>query len=128
MVRWFSRPLSNRAHTSHNSANHRAHRLNRRFWLQSLEDRTVPATITVTGIGDDVTVDGLVTLREALQSANGNANINADVVGVGAYGIDTIQFDSVLFSAPQVITSLTTELLVSDSFVFFVLTSPQRQR
>ncbi|MGI8957283.1 MAG: beta strand repeat-containing protein [Chthoniobacterales bacterium] len=51
------------------------------------------ATITVTGTGDSIAVDGSVTLREALTSANNNANVNADVVAVGAYGTDTIAFD-----------------------------------
>jgi hypothetical protein len=51
------------------------------------------ATVTVTGNGDTVTVDGQVTLREAIASINGGANFNADVVAVGAYGTsDTINF------------------------------------
>ena len=51
------------------------------------------ATITVTGNGDTIAVDGLVTLREAIASINAGANINADVVAVGAYGTsDTINF------------------------------------
>jgi hypothetical protein len=51
------------------------------------------ATITVTGTGDTVAVDGVVTLREAIISINGGANTNADVVAVGAYGTsDTINF------------------------------------
>jgi len=53
---------------------------------------TQAATITVTGSGDAIAVDGLVTLREAITSANNNANVNADVVAVGAYGTDTINF------------------------------------
>ncbi len=61
--------------------------------LEPLDDRLVPATITVTGTGDTIAVDGLVTLREAITSANSNADINADVVGVGAYGVDTIAFN-----------------------------------
>ncbi len=51
------------------------------------------ATIAVTGTGDTVAVDSVVTLREAINSINGGANINADVVAVGAYGTsDTIHF------------------------------------
>ena len=53
----------------------------------------MPATITVTGTGDTIAVDGLVTLREAISSANSNTDLNADVVGVGDYGIDTINFN-----------------------------------
>jgi hypothetical protein len=51
------------------------------------------ATITVTGAGDTVAVDGAVTLREAIASINGGTNVNADVVAVGAYGTsDAIHF------------------------------------
>jgi CSLREA domain-containing protein len=58
-----------------------------------LEDRSVPAVITVTTLADTVAVDGAVSLREAITSANNNANLNADVVGVGTYGADTIRFN-----------------------------------
>jgi trimeric autotransporter adhesin len=52
------------------------------------------ATVTVTGTGDTIAVDGLVTFREAIASINAGANTNADVVGVGAYGTnDTIAFN-----------------------------------
>ena len=57
---------------------------------------TVPdAVITVTGTGDTIAVDGVVTLREAITSANNNADINADVTAnrVGVYGADTINFN-----------------------------------
>ncbi|HEY3350075.1 MAG TPA: hypothetical protein VGM13_09900 [Thermoanaerobaculia bacterium] len=51
------------------------------------------ATISVTSNGDTVAVDGGVTLREAIFSINLGANVNADVVAVGAYGTaDTIRF------------------------------------
>jgi Calx-beta domain len=52
------------------------------------------ATITVTGTGDTIAVDGSLTLREAITSINNAANINGDVAGVGTYGInDTINFN-----------------------------------
>ncbi len=52
------------------------------------------ATITVTGTGDTIAVDGLVTLRESITSINQGSNVNADVVAVGAYGTnDTINFN-----------------------------------
>jgi hypothetical protein len=51
------------------------------------------ATITVTDTGDTIAVDGLVTLREAITSANNNADVNMDVMAVGAYGTDTINFN-----------------------------------
>src|SRR2546423_12837084 len=53
------------------------------------------ATITVTDIGDTISVDGKVTLREAITSANNNASINTDVSSQnpGAYGTDAINFN-----------------------------------
>ena len=60
--------------------------------LAGVPAATQAATVTVTGTGDTIAVDGLVTLREAITSANNNANVNADVVAVGAYGTDTINF------------------------------------
>ncbi len=51
------------------------------------------AVITVTGTGDAINAtDGVVTLREAITAANSNKNVS-DVVGVGAYGDNTIAFD-----------------------------------
>ncbi|MFL6514188.1 MAG: beta strand repeat-containing protein [Chthoniobacterales bacterium] len=51
------------------------------------------AVITVTDTGDTIAVDGKVTLREAIISANNNSNVNADVVAAGTYGVDTINFN-----------------------------------
>jgi hypothetical protein len=73
--------------------------------LQALEDRAVPATITVTTIADNTTVDGKVSLREALTSINGGSNANGDVVPVGSYGTnDAIVFSATLFGSAQTIT------------------------
>src|SRR5262245_31315479 len=71
----------------------RASRKSRRLFLEPLENRSLLATIVVTGTGDDIAVDGLVTLREAITSANNNANVNSDVIASGAYGTDTINFN-----------------------------------
>src|SRR5512141_1584822 len=54
------------------------------------------ATITVTSTGDAITVDGVVTLREAITSIDNGANVNADVVPVGAYGTS----DQIVFNIP----------------------------
>jgi hypothetical protein len=51
------------------------------------------AILTVTGTGDTIAVDGLVTLREAITSANNNASVNLDVLAEGPYGTDTINFN-----------------------------------
>ena len=71
------------------------------------------ATVTVTGTGDTVTVDGSVTLREAIASVNGAASVNADVVAAGPpYGTaDTIAFD-IGGGGPQTITVGATPLPV----------------
>jgi hypothetical protein len=45
-------------------------------------------------------VDGTVSLREAIQSINAGANINADVVAVGVYGVN----DTINFAIPQPLT------------------------
>src|ERR1043165_5833701 len=53
-----------------------------------------PATVTVTGSGDTIALDGSATLREAIASVNAAANVNADVAPVGTYGSgDTIAFN-----------------------------------
>lgn len=71
-----------------------------RLAVQPLEGRAMPATITVNSIDDTIdTNDNVVTLREALVSANGNADVNNDLPGqtTGSYGADTIRFDATLF-------------------------------
>jgi len=62
--------------------------------LERMEARQLLATIVVTSTGDAIAVDGFVTLREAITAANGNADVS-DVVAVGAYGADIIEFDIV---------------------------------
>ncbi len=55
---------------------------------------TATTFIIVTGTGDAVAFDGVVTLREAMLSINSGANINADVMAYGTYGVnDTISFN-----------------------------------
>ena len=52
---------------------------------------TSAKTITVTGIGDAIAVDGVVTLREAITAANKNQP--SGDAPAGDSGLDTIQFD-----------------------------------
>ena len=68
-----------------------------KLFLAALEDRTVPATITVNSVLDDTNADGAVTLREAIMSLNAGSDINADVTAgkTGAYGVN----DTILISA-----------------------------
>jgi len=62
--------------------------------LASIPGHAFSATITVTGTGDTIAVDGIVTLREAITSINAGASANADVVPVGIYGTsDAIHFN-----------------------------------
>ena len=56
-----------------------SHRRFRALVAELLEPRRLLAAVTVTGTGDTIAVDGVVTLREAIQSANTNADANADV-------------------------------------------------
>ena len=61
---------------------------------EHLEQRLVLSAIVVTTTGDSVAFDGLVTLREAISSINSGANVNADVMADGTYGVDdTISFN-----------------------------------
>jgi Ca2+-binding RTX toxin-like protein len=62
-----------------------------RLSVEPLEMRAVPATIIVTGTGDTIAVDGLVTLREAITAANTNA-VSGDAPA-GSAGLDTINFN-----------------------------------
>jgi uncharacterized repeat protein (TIGR01451 family) len=66
--------------------------------LEQLEDRTTPATITVTGTGDTIAVDGAVTLREAIQSIDQGSDVNSDVTAhrTGTYGTN----DTIVFNIP----------------------------
>jgi hypothetical protein len=77
-----------------------------------LEDRVVPATITVTNTLDDTATGNGVSLREAIASLDGGANLNTDVVAVGAYSVnDTILFNST-FNGPHTI-NMSGEFVVS---------------
>jgi CSLREA domain-containing protein len=76
--------------------------------LHWLEDRAVPAIITVNTIADNTSVDGKCSLREAIMSINNAVDLNADVTAArsGAYSNDSIVFDATLFSTPQTIALL----------------------
>ncbi len=49
---------------------------------ECLEERTLLSTITVTTLADNLTTDGQVTLREAIQAANTDASVDGSVAGV----------------------------------------------
>ena len=60
-----------------------------------LEERTLLSAITVTSLADNTTVDGLVTLREAIQAAETDSSVDGSTAGSGA---DEIVFDASLFA------------------------------
>jgi uncharacterized repeat protein (TIGR01451 family) len=60
--------------------------------VEALEERSLLSTITVTGTGDSIANDGVVTLREAITAANTNADPSGDTTP-GDLGSDTIAFD-----------------------------------
>lgn len=64
-----------------------------RSTIEALEVRALLATIKVTSLADEVTDDGAVTLREAIQAANDDTSVDGSVAGSGA---DVIKFDPVL--------------------------------
>ncbi len=68
----------------------------------------MPAIITVTSAADNLTVNGQVTLREAIQAANTNLRVDGSTAGSGA---DTIQFAAGLAGAT--ITLNGTELQIT---------------
>src|SRR6516165_6916809 len=70
----------------------RGRRRLRRPDVEALEQRSLLATITVTGTGDTIAKDGVVTLREAITAANTNADPSGDTTP-GDPGLDTIAFN-----------------------------------
>jgi CSLREA domain-containing protein len=69
------------------------------------------ATITVTGNGDAVAVDGQCTLREAIAAANTNAPSNE--CPAGDPGPDVINFDAGAFATHKTVTLTAGDLVVS---------------
>src|SRR5437762_12706880 len=72
-------------------ADPRGQRRLRRPSIEALEERSLLATITVTGTGDTIAKDGVVTLREAITAANTNTDPSGDTTP-GDSGLDTIAF------------------------------------
>lgn len=91
-----------------------------RLLLKALEERTVPATVTVTTLADNISAgDSFVTLREAIASLNaGNDLGDTDLSGktTGTYGVaDAVIFDGALFGSPQTMTMNGTEFAIMKS-------------
>ncbi|HEY3395402.1 MAG TPA: choice-of-anchor Q domain-containing protein [Lacipirellulaceae bacterium] len=72
----------------------------RRLMFEPLEGRQMLATITVTSLADNISVDGEVTLREAIHAAELDVSVDGSAAGSGA---DTIQFAANLSGAVSVL-------------------------
>ena len=107
MTSWFV-SLRRRLGSLKVTKSRRTRRIGTSCWLERLEERIVPAIITVTSAADNLVVDGQVTLREAIQAANTNSRVDGSTAGSGA---DTIQFAAGL--AGQTITLGGTQLQIT---------------
>src|SRR5262245_18681804 len=106
---WFSRPGTGRGPAARK-------RRGASLGLEVLENRLTPAvTLLVTGPGDAVAPDGVVTLREAVLAVNTNTTVN-EAVHDGSGGTDSITFDTAgAFATSQTILLGGTELTITDS-------------
>src|SRR5262245_9608840 len=68
-----------------------ASRKSRRLFIEPLENRSLLATLVVTGTGDTIAADGIVTLREALTAAS--TNLASGDAAAGDAGLDIINFN-----------------------------------
>ena len=107
MTSWFV-SLQRRFGSLKGAKNRRNRRGGTSCWIERLEERIVPAIITVTSAADNLVVDGQVTLREAIQAANTNLRVDGSTAGSGA---DTIQFAAGL--SGQTITLGGTQLQIT---------------
>jgi len=101
---WFRRQRSFRRQ---NSPPH-----DRSLRLEPLEDRRMLAVITVNSMADDLVVDGMVTLREAIQAANTDTSVDGSVAGSGT---DTILFDGSLSGQTITLDDMEGELTITEA-------------
>ena len=91
-----------------------------------LESRRLLTTITVTGTGDTIANDGVVTLREAITAANTNAPSGDAPAGQGGGVTDTIKFN-IPGSGFHTI-SLATGLTITGKLTIDAYTQPGAER
>src|SRR3954453_22763610 len=96
--------------------------------VETLEIRRLLATIVVTGTGDTVATDGVVTLREAITSANTDTDVNADVTSQRsgtylAFGADEVGFN-IAGSGVQTITPTIALPIISEPLIINGATQP----
>ena len=89
--------------------------------VELMERRLLPTTINVTGTGDSIATDGVVTLREAITAANTNA-ASGDAPA-GTLGLDTIDF-AIPGSGVQTITLLSALPSITDKVSIDGTTQP----
>src|SRR4051794_35106419 len=71
---------------------------------EALERRVLFASIVVTDLGDNTTIDRKVTLREAIQAAETDTSVDGSAAGAGA---DVITFAPALTSGGDATITLT---------------------
>src|SRR5713101_5638207 len=102
---WIQQLLNRTIRSAAGKGGHRRpeHRRKRsaKVWLEALEDRLAPATLTVNSVADDTAPDSLLTLREAILLVNNAGALGRNLTAgetaqiSGSYGSnDTIQFAS----------------------------------
>ena len=80
--------------------------------VERLEDRQMLAGLFVTSLADNMTTDGLITLREALSAANNDAVADTMVPSQVGSDTDVISFSPSLFSGGSAAIVLTQGQLV----------------
>lgn len=98
----------------------------RRAVAELLEVRRLLTTITVTGTGDTIANDGVVTLREAITAANTNAASGDAPAGQGGGVADAIKFN-IPGSGVQTIT-IQSGLTITDKVTLDGYTQPGAKR
>ena len=101
--------------------------------FERLDDRVVPAVITVNTLSDENDhTDSLLSLREAIAVVNSQSTAglsNGELAQVsGTLGTDTIQFDPSLFT-PGTVATITlggTQLDITDTAGMLTITGPGR--
>lgn len=107
----------------------RRYRHTRSVHTELLEVRALLATITVTSLEDNLTIDGEVSLREAIKAANTDTSVDGSIAGDGA---DNITFApnvrGAILLRPDSPLRLTSELTVdgpaAEALAIIIGTSP----
>src|SRR5579862_3961970 len=97
-----------------------------RALAELLECRRMLTIITVTGTGDTIANDGVVTLREAITAANTNAPSGDAPAGQGGGVVDQIKFN--IPGAGVQTISLTGDLTITDTVSIDGYTQPGASR